>query len=166
MPLPVWAMKLPWDAISDAAYKYELSPKLVAAIVQTESNGNNFATRFEPNWKWFLDLDRRKVIARELGITLQTEEIHEQMSWGLMQIMGATARSSLDYLGPCPAICEIELGLDLGCQYFAKLCESHDSIEKAIVSYNAGSPRKRKDGTWVNQQYYDKVAGFLRELEA
>ena len=165
MPMPVWAMKLPWDAITSTAYGHELSPKLIAAIVQTESRGDNFATRFEPKWKWFIDPEQRKAVAKDLGITLATEEIHEAMSWGLMQIMGGTARSALNYLGPLPAVCEIELGLELGCQYFKILCDRHGSIEEAIVSYNAGSPREDKaTGKWVNQAYLDKVQSYLREL--
>lgn len=165
MSIPVWAMKLPWDAITAASYGHELSPKIIAAIVQTESAGNNFATRFEPNWKWFVEPDIRKAVARDLGITVATEEIHEATSWGLLQVMGSTARSTLNYLGPLPALCEIELGLELGCQYFRMLCDRHGSIEKAIVSYNAGSPRQDKaTGKWVNQDYLDKVFAFLRDL--
>lgn len=165
MSIPVWAMKLPWNEITAAAYRHELSPKLIAAMVQTESGGDPFATRYEPNWKWFIEPDRRKAVAKELGITLLTEEIHEAMSWGLLQVMGATARSALDYLGPLPALCEIELGLELGCQYFRILYDRHGSIEKAIVSYNAGSPREDKaTGKWVNQSYLDKVQGYLQEL--
>lgn len=166
MSIPVWAMKLPWDAIASAAYGHNLSPKLIAAIVQAESAGDQYAARYEPNWKWFLEPERRRAIAKDLGITLLTEEIQEATSWGLMQIMGGTARSALDYLGPLPALCEVDLGLEMGCQYFKNLCDRHGSIEEAIVSYNAGSPRKTPTGKWVNQGYLDKVHGYLRELEA
>ena len=98
------------------------------------------------------------------------------MSWGPMQIMGATARW-LGFKGTfLSELIEPEVGIEYGCKYLANLkrrfsgnsknnCNQVDDIaifcDKKISAYNAGSPRKKADGTYVNQKYVDKVLNSI-----
>src|SRR4030042_4852756 len=72
--------------INDVASRYGLDPALVEAIVEVESGGNPWAVRFESHLyeKWLL--------GRTLGTTDRTAYMQHASSWGLMQVLGATAR--------------------------------------------------------------------------
>lgn len=159
--IPVWSMSLPWQEITAAAYDNGLSPLLVAAMVQTESAGDTMATRYEPNYRWTVDIATN---ALNCHISLVTEEIHQQTSWGLLQIMGGTARD-LGMTDTLPELLDEYTGLNYGCKYLARHIDKHKDIDKAIVSYNAGSPRYKKGSReFVNQSYLDKVKNLLEQL--
>ena len=159
--MPVWAMKLDWRDVCEAADLHELSPWLVAAVVMTESGGNTFATRYEPQYRWVTD-DAAK-IAKRLGISHETERQQQMTSWGLMQVMGGTAR----YLGFDGHLSELtipDVGLDFGCRYL-KSKTKNVSVEAGLSAYNSGTARKTIDGRFENQFYVDKVLKYLKDLE-
>ncbi len=160
--LPLWAAALPWDLIRRVAARHALDPLLVAAMIQVESGGQEAATRYEPGYRWLSEPERW---ARELGISKDTEVIAQAHSYGLLQIMGGTARG-LGYTGYCAALIGEELGLEWGCRYLARCFDRFHSSELAIAAYNAGSPRDvaPKDGRIDNQAYVDKVLARLADL--
>jgi len=149
--------------IEKAARLYGLDPHLVAAICVTESSLDERAMRFEPNYQWLFKADK---FAREWRTDLKTEVALQRFSYGLMQIMGATARE-LGFDAFLPNLCKPEVGLFWGCKYFAILLNRHGDRDKAIVSYNAGSPRwDASKGEWENQVYLDKVLARYREFKS
>ena len=151
---------LPWDNIRRVASHAGLDPILVAAIVATESGGQTYATRYEAHWKYLVDVDAH---AKRLGITVMTETMHQATSWGLMQIMGGTARE-MGFRDHMPKLCEVEIGLLWGCLYLTRLSNRYKNLDDVIVSYNSGSPRKGDDGRYLNQQYLDTVKKIYTEL--
>ncbi len=151
---------VPVDAwpISSMAQKYDLPVQLVAALCQVESGCNPMATRYEPGYRWVVEFDSPYT-------TSATERVHQQTSWGLMQLMGANARD-LGYRGPMPALCDPWLGLDLGCRFLRRLIDRYDgALLDAVSAFNQG--RARRDpgtGQYRNQRYVDKVVAAAAKL--
>lgn len=141
--------------IQAAAERHGLPVALVRAIVRVESDGNPWAARYEPGF-----YDRYvapKPIRGKFPCSAQTESRLQATSFGLMQIMGATARE-VGFSGVfLTELCDPATGLDWACRYLARLIHKYGSEERAVAAYNAGSPRKTPENRWVNQPYVDKI---------
>ncbi len=142
--------------IQAAAARYGLEPLLVAAIVQTESSGNTWATRYEPD---FLKRYVEAAPQRFGGVSVQTERMCRATSFGPMQIMGQVARER-GFTGIfLTELCDPETGLEYGCRHLAALRDRYLAqwgLDGVIAAYNAGSPRT-VGGQFVNQDYVDQV---------
>jgi soluble lytic murein transglycosylase-like protein len=158
--IPEWAMRLPTNLIQAKAEAFGLDPMLVAAIVWQESRGSVYAVRYEPNYRWLFTPEK---FADRQGITVETEKNLQKHSFGLMQIMGATARW-LGYDGALAALYKPENNLYWGGKYLKLLFEKHKDTAKVVSAYNAGSPKILESGKFANQNYVDSVLGYLAEL--
>jgi soluble lytic murein transglycosylase-like protein len=145
--------------IDQIATAHGLDWKLVTSIVQVESQGNPTAHRFEPNFKWFHQVIEH---AKCNHCTVETEQKGQAFSYGLMQVMGATARAT-GYSGPLADLFDPKVNLDVGCKFLKGLLSKYE-MKDAIAAYNAGTPRKKEDGKYVNQEYVDKVLLFYNLL--
>lgn len=142
---------------------YKIDPALLLALIMVESSGRTFATRFEPHVSPSY-LSMLSTFAQATGVSVETERMQQATSWGLLQVMGFTARE-LGHRGLLPELCQSEVGLELGCKYLkkqqAKFGKPKDGVlgwdEAVVASYNAGSPRHNPLGKWKNQGYVDKV---------
>lgn len=178
------------QAINVKAHAHGIRPELVAAFVVVESSGRPWATRFEVDFGVLRDehgkprrdehghlvhspalVAQAERFARATGTSYDTELTHEKTSWGLMQIMGSTARE-LGFRGHMPELGQVELGLELGCSYLAKQAVRFASLapgellgwhEQVVAAYNAGTPHRRADGAWQNADYVRRVAAALAE---
>lgn len=169
--------------VTVVARQYKLPEQLVQAIVAVESGADRFAMRTEPRYTWLWDVARRRpyqvTVARAsertpaadfsapAGISLHTEWIGQQTSWGLMQVMGAVAREH-GFAGHFPGLCDPLEGLHYGCRYLARLRDrflAEHGWRGVVAAYNAGAPRRDGAG-FVNQRYVDKVtaAGGFKGL--
>lgn len=123
--------------ILETSAKYSLDPALIKAHIKAESNWDVNASRFEAH--------------------------KTDASWGLMQLMLATAR---EILGK-PDLTTTQLiqprtNIEAGAKYLRKQLDRYGgNIKSAIAAYNAGSARFTKDGKYVNQPYVDKVLANL-----
>jgi soluble lytic murein transglycosylase-like protein len=145
-----------WPIIRDQAKLLNLDPELIGAIIEVESSGNEWATRFEPQ---FLYLKTPGVFAGKLGITESTERTHQKTSWGLMQIMGAVARE-LGFAEHLTQLCVPETNILYGCRKVAQLMARYNgAVDKVVAAYNAGSAKQTVEGLFINQEYVDKVLG-------
>ena len=157
-----WMVSLPFRDIYCAASEHKLDTYLVAAFVSVESSGQRFKTRFEPGYKYLLDPGKW---ARSLVISEETEEKHQMTSWGLMQVMGATARE-LGFDEDMPRLTNASVGLRYGCLYLKKCMVRYPNEKSAaIAAYNAGSARQRDDGEYINQSYVDKILERYNKLK-
>ena len=141
--------------IQSAARLHGLPVRLVKAIVEVESGGNPWAVRYEP--MFYSRYIQGKKIHNIPPCSNATEERLRAHSFGLMQIMGATAREAGFKGAYLAELCEPDVNLEWCCRYLAGLVKKHGGVEPAVAAYNAGSPRKGIDGRWVNQAYVDKV---------
>lgn len=79
----------------------------------------------------------------------------QRTSWGLLQIMGATARE-LGYRVPAavwpesPLRSDAAAALDLGCLYLKKQMRRWPSISDVLSAYNAGHPTRENFGEYVD----------------
>ena len=141
--------------IASAARTHGLSVALVLAIVQVESGGNPWASRYEPGF--YARYVHGKPIRAFAPCSEATEARWRATSFGLMQIMGQTARETGFKGVYLTELCDPHLNLDWGCRYLALLMKKYGPGDAAIAAYNAGSPKKGGDGRWVNQAYIDKI---------
>lgn len=175
MSLPAWAKSLPWPEIYEITEDFGIEPKLVAAIIQKESGGVCLRTRMEG--KWDTDLKTMTATSRylfeperfgkSLGISKATEVAQQRMSWGLMQVMGSTARCE-GYEGHLPMLLEPETGIYWGCTVLKTKMRKYESIKAIVASYNAGSVRYLPSGPtlqFTNQRYVDDVLALMAELD-
>lgn len=131
--------------------RYDIPPGLIRAIIQVESGGNPYAVRYEKNFRWLNEpLDR-------FHWHTDTERVMQKTSWGLMQIMGVIARDMGFKERFLTELLDPRINIEYGCQHLKNFYDKYNTWEKAILSYNAGSPRKNEDGEYVNQAYLDKV---------
>ena len=156
------------EIITDAAQRYGVPPQLFHAIVQVESSGLAYATRYEPGYRWLWDVregrpyqgDPNNLPSKSRFCTSATELVGQRTSWGLVQIMGATARE-LGFQGPFLAeLLDLKCNTNYGAMYLNRLYRrfaDEGEWEAVAVAYNAGSPRRDHHGRWVNQQYVDRL---------
>lgn len=139
------------ELIFKNANAFGLDSALIASVIHQESAGVAFAVRFEPLFY------ERKI--RHLGRTqmagfvpariptLDTERIMRSSSFGLMQILGETARSILGYRGHyLTSLLDPELNVKLGCTLIKRLLARHsatgdgrEQLRRALKEYNGGS---------------------------
>ncbi len=132
-------------------------------MIMAETKGKSCSTRYEPKYKdfWFYR-DR----AEKLDISHETEKMHQATSWGLMQVMGATARS-MGFDDHIPKLCQDETSIKYGVKYLKKQFVKYGNYQDAVAAYNAGHVKKTKGGFYkpgITQRYVDKVFKYYREL--
>ncbi len=148
--------KLIKSVIETNAYCYDIPIEIVCGIISQESSWRADATRYEPAFqKRYIDPKYPKF----------SEKWRRDMStsWGLMQIMGITARE-LGFRGdPCELL-NNPLGIKYGCKKLASLMRKYpDSNKDVIAAYNAGTARRDKNGQYINKNYVNKVLEYAQE---
>jgi soluble lytic murein transglycosylase-like protein len=124
----------------------------VLAICTVESNGNPWAYRHEPGYRWIT------------GASIShSERMGQMMSWGLMQVMGAVAREH-GFKGWFPQLCDPVVGLSYGMKHLQKYWAKHQNWPDTIASYNAGHP-VMVEGVYRNQEYVNKVLKWWQEYD-
>ena len=96
------------------------------------------------------------------------ELVEEQISWGLLQIMGAVARER-GLKGWLTRLLQPEVNLSIGIKHLQWLAAREWHGNDMISAYNQGSPRRhsvRKSGAevreYVNQAYVSRVLAAMR----
>lgn len=143
--------------IEQFAAAHKLPVALVKAVVEVESDGNPWASRYESKfYRLYVENARIKAVS---PCSIDTEMRLRATSFGLMQVMGQTARE-LGFEGPfLTALCDPETGMEYGCRYLAKQVGRYRDrgLDWAVAAYNAGTARKNLDGRFANQSHVDKI---------
>ena len=137
--------------IIEAAHRHGLRPALVGAVVLTESTEDvlTWSGRYEAHFPV-----TRPSQLRPKYCSIATEKIWQKCSWGLMHVMGGTARD-MGFKGWLSELCQPEIGLEYGCKYLAKqMARYHGNVELAVAAYNAGSAKIVKSGKPFNYESY------------
>jgi len=156
-----WIGFLPLDNIYEMAKMHNLSPSLIGAMVSIESNGNPYATRYESDYRYLVDIER---FAKLSNISFQTEVIHQKTSWGLMQVMGGVAREHF-FKESLTSLVKPKRSLHIGCLHYKKFLMQHENESDAISAYNQGGPYKTERGEYKNQWYVNAVLKRKKELQ-
>jgi soluble lytic murein transglycosylase-like protein len=130
------------------ASEHGLDPTLICAIVEQESDWNQWAMRFEPAFE-------RRYIKPALPQSPTTEEMAKAVSFGLMQIMGEVARElgfGEKYL---TELCDPFINLEYGCKHFAnKLQNADGDTRMALLHWNGGGNLQYPDQVLARQRKY------------
>lgn len=147
------------EIIRAKAKEHGIPESLLRAIVQVESSGHPDRIRYEQHYS---HLWKPEYYATSQN-TLDTEKAAQKISWGLMQVMGATARW-VGYRGvSLGGLLQPEVSLEYGCRYLVYQHERYKRLfcspcwKCATAAYNAGSVRYNEDGSYRNQRYVDRV---------
>lgn len=141
-----------------------LEPWLLAGLAEVESEGHVFACRFERNFRWLWSNERdsptddQAAVSSVAPCSAATELQGQKTSWGLMQVMGATARS-LGFSEPfLAALVEPERNIMFGAAFLAKqMARYGGDPTKSVAAYNAGRAVFLPGGALKNQDYVDRV---------
>ncbi len=121
--------------ITQMSEKYDVPTALIKATIKQESNWNVSASRFEAH--------------------------KTDASWGLMQILLATAREILGNNNlTITQLMNPQINIEAGTKYLAKQLKRYNGdMMSAIAAYNAGTAKKKEDGTYTNNAYVQTVYG-------
>lgn len=134
--------------VSEAASKYEICPRTLAALCLTESNFNPWAVRFEPKWRYFSGLRRN---AKKNNTTISTMRTLYQMSFGLCQIMGGRYYDEGGQ-GLPTELFDPEVNLEYAAKIVSKIFERHHYPWEVYAIYNAGSLRYDENHKLLNEK--------------
>lgn len=115
--------------------KYGVPTALIKATIKQESNWNVSASRFEAH--------------------------KTDASWGLMQILLATAKETLGNNDlTITQLMNPHINIEIGTKYLAKqLARYKGNMMDAIAAYNAGTAKKDTNGVYSNNAYVQAVYG-------
>jgi len=138
----------PWTQTEEA-----MLVRMALAVIEVESGGVPAACRFEPRWT----LVSCKV-PRPGGCSRATEQSLQAHSWGLMQIMGTTARD-LGFEGWLTGLLVPEVNVGVGLNLLARHAFRYGWVPQSVfAAYNAGRA-KIVNGQYTNQKYVDRAMG-------
>lgn len=113
------------------ASKYGLDGDLVCAVCEQESQWDPWAIRYEPGF--FKEYEA----TMNVGIS---EKIARATSWGLMQVMGQTAREFGFKDAFLSLLCDPECGMEFGCKKLsACMGKTDNNVDAALLRYNGGA---------------------------
>jgi soluble lytic murein transglycosylase-like protein len=144
-------------AIFSAARTYQLNPNLIAALIQAESEGDPWISRYEPGFFNRYIRDKAKgslpgFVPAESHCTLATEKMQRSTSYGLMQIMGETAREHGFAGNSLLELCDPAVNIALGAKILHSFLDKElGDLTRALLRWNGGA----------NASYPDRVMGIL-----
>lgn len=121
--------------------KYGIDTALICAVAEVESEWNQYAVRYEPDfYTHYIE-----PLFNKDHLTM-TEATARSTSWGLMQIMGETARE-FGFVGEyLSQLCDPDIGLDYGCKKLRACLNEHSGdVREALLEYNGGSDLRYPD---------------------
>lgn len=138
------------DAAKQAAANAGLEYALVAAVVEQESSWVTWSIRYEAAY-----YDRYiKPLVDSGRLKNPTEATARAFSWGLMQVMGDTARN-IGYTGHIAMMCEPPTGLMIGCAVLnAKIKAAQMDVHLGLQMYNGGSAPNYADEVLARKAHY------------
>jgi soluble lytic murein transglycosylase-like protein len=140
------------------AREYGLPESLVCAVCEQESGWNPLAMRYEPPFfdKYIRPLVDSGRLSSSPGISAATEARARAFSWGLMQVMGQTAREH-GFTGKfLSELCDPAVGLEIGCRVFAaKKEKAEGDMRRALLLWNGGGYLDYPDEVFERAKKYD-----------
>lgn len=120
------------------ATAHALDPSLVCAIIEQESAWEPHAIRYEPGF--FAKYVAPLFTNNKVRPPTNTEAYSRAISWGLMQVMGQSARE-VGFEGQfLSELCDPEVGVEVGCALFSrKLGLARGDEHQALQFWNGGA---------------------------
>lgn len=143
------------------AGQYGLDPALVASVIFQESAGYTWASRYEHKFflRYLASVASRKDLFGYVPplerCSLSTEVKHRSTSWGLLQVMGQTAREHGYAKDQLTELLQIPDGIEMGCKVLDAKIRKGGSVEEGLLLWNGGG----------NPDYATEVLGHLASKE-
>jgi soluble lytic murein transglycosylase-like protein len=120
------------------ASRHALDPSLVCAIIEQESGWNPHAIRYELGF--FAKYVAPLFTNNKVEPPTNTEAYSRAISWGLMQVMGQSARE-VGFTGQfLSELCDPLVGVEVGCTLFnKKLAFAGGNEHQALQFWNGGT---------------------------
>lgn len=124
--------------------EYEVDHKLVSAVIWQESKGNPYATRYEPGfYRRYIQGKKLKDLAGKIALIGGRSEITElkerSTSFGLMQIMGQTAREYGFKVNELTVLLDPMVNIELGTKILAdKIRKKNGDVHQGLLAWNGG----------------------------
>jgi hypothetical protein len=144
--------------VRNMATAFDINPELLACIILQESGGEPWLNRYEHGF--YLKYVQNKTRSTLLGHVpkelpnLATEKQNRSTSWGLMQVMGQTARELGFQWDEMPRLLIPLINVHFGCKYIVR-CFNGRTVEQMLLKYNGGG----------NPNYPHEVLGRLDAKE-
>lgn len=126
--------------IEKASAETGIGFEILAAIIWQESQGNRYAMRYEPG---FYERYMQGKTRAQLGgywpkflVSDETERRLRSTSFGLMQIMGQTAREAGYSKTFLASLTKPSLNVDLGAKILARYIKQKGTLKAGIARYN------------------------------
>ncbi len=135
----------------ETAAAHALDAEIVCAVCEQESSWNPWAIRYEGGFF------QRYVIPewRANRVPSYTEAQARAISWGLMQVMGQTAREHGFTSAHLSELCEPATGLAIGCRVLAhKLAAAEGNVARALLLWNGGGDAAYPDHVLARAEKY------------
>lgn len=160
--------------------QWGLPKGLVPAVCHQESGWNPWAIRAERLYRYNWDVQQgkpfRKLTPAELhaelpppdffsppGCSRTTEWWQQDMSFGLMQVMGAVARELGCQEPFLSCLCQPEVGMGYGCKLLRQHYDTYQgSIPHVLAAYNGG-PWSASKTPFPNAQYVNEVIQKMQQ---
>jgi Transglycosylase SLT domain len=147
------------DIIKQASLSYLIDENWIKAIIKQESNWDQYALRYEPEYKY---LYHENIYAANSHVTQITEIACQQMSWGFGQVMGATARQQ-GHQGPMGELFLPEINIKHICILLHNLKKRSPNVDDIFAMYNGGPEALYLvNYKYKNQSYVDSVKKYLQ----
>ena len=150
------------DLIVQTAQAAQVPPQVVLGIIEVESGGSPYAARLNPTYPFTM-----MQAARPAGCSADVERMFQKTAWGLMQLMGATARE-MGFEGWLSELTVPETNIRLGVGFLGRKMSQYFErygLPGVLAAYNGGAPRLRPDGRFVNQGCVDRVTEAAKRFE-
>lgn len=152
--------------IAKYAAEYGLPEELVKAVIQIESSGNTWAARYEPGYYSRYIAGKGRAVPS--GVSRDTEEHSQATSYGLMQVMGGTARDE-GFKGKfLTELCDPNVGVQLGCKHLNTHAKKFTKAaghgwDSVLAAYNGGQGAVKAPGTFTDatSNYVNKVKAAM-----
>lgn len=150
------------EQIKAAASRYRIPLDIAIALVETESTGNEWAYRYEPQYPY---LEAPEIYAARRGISRASETALQMSSFGLTQVMGGVAREH-SFQGDLPELFKPEVSLEYGFRHLRNKADRYgDEPGTLYAAYNAGSVRRTSGGMFINQKHVDRFYRILLDVQ-
>ncbi|MHC1791797.1 transglycosylase SLT domain-containing protein [Solidesulfovibrio sp.] len=166
-PIPLAApAEICLPIIRAKASAFDLPPELVRAMVEQESTFQAYRNRFEQGFYDRYIRGKKLDFVPPLSLKI-TEALGRATSWGLLQVMGATAREQ-GFRGWFPELCQPDVGLEWGCRYLAFLRRQfgREGWPVVVRAYNGGPGGRANAANHYPDEVLEKLGGRWPDVPA
>jgi soluble lytic murein transglycosylase-like protein len=133
------------NAVIHHSREHNLDPKLVGAVIWQESRGRPFANRYEGGfYRKYLQAKKLKDLPGYVPLAHGRSELTEikdrATSFGLMQVMGQTAREYGFKFNELTVLLDPMVNVEIGTKILAdKIRKKGGDIHKGLLAWNGGN---------------------------